>query len=256
MKAIVNTAAGRLEMQDLPLPEPGRGQVRVRTSACAICATDLDMIDGWERTGFPSIPGHEWAGVVDAVGPEADPDLLGRPCVAENVLADGGEVGFEHPGGYGEYFLTEAEKVCVLPEAFEAATATMIEPLAVCVRGVGRLGADASGPVLILGDGPVGLLMLMLLARQGLRPIVMVGGRQRRLALAKQVGAQAVLNYQDLGDELPAALARQAAGGFETVIEASGAPEAMSIALQLAKCCARMLILGDYGGGTGRLPVE
>ena len=82
MKAIVNTAPGRLEMRELPLPEPLRGEARIRTGACGICATDLVMIDGWERTGFPSIPGHEWSGTVDAVGPGVDEELLGRRCVA------------------------------------------------------------------------------------------------------------------------------------------------------------------------------
>ena len=86
MKAIVNTAPGRVEWQDCPMPEPGPGQVRIRTAACGVCATDLAMIAGWQRTGFPAIPGHEWSGMVDAVGPGVDCALLGKPCVAENVL--------------------------------------------------------------------------------------------------------------------------------------------------------------------------
>ena len=102
MKAIVNTALNQLEWQDISLPQPAGGQVRVRTAACGICATDLQMIAGWTRTGFPSISGHEWAGIVDAVGAGVDAGLIGQHCVAENVLADGGEVGFEHPGGYAE----------------------------------------------------------------------------------------------------------------------------------------------------------
>jgi len=95
MRAIVNTGPGRLVLQEWPTPQPGAGQVRIQTGACAICATDLKMIGGWERTSFPAIPGHEWAGMVDAVGTGVDPGLVGRRCVAENVLADGGEVGFE-----------------------------------------------------------------------------------------------------------------------------------------------------------------
>src|SRR2546423_1613786 len=116
MKAIVNTAVDRLEVLDYPLPQPGPGQVRIRTGACGICATDLLMVSGWERTGFPSTPGHEWSGTVDAVGPDVDTRLVGRRCVAENVWADGGEVGFEHPGGYGQYLLTEATNVQVIPD--------------------------------------------------------------------------------------------------------------------------------------------
>jgi len=146
MKAIVNTAADCLEMLDYPLPGPGPGEVRIKTFSCGICATDLAMIAGWDRTGFPAIPGHEWSGTVDALGEGVDGSLRGRRCVAENVLSDGGEVGFEHPGGYGEYFLTEASKVRVLPDDFPLVSAVLIEPLAVSVRGMRRL-REASGPV-------------------------------------------------------------------------------------------------------------
>ena len=68
MKTIVNTARGCLELKEVALPDPAKGWVRVRTRACEICATDLEMLSGWDRTGFPSIPGHEWSGTVDVVG--------------------------------------------------------------------------------------------------------------------------------------------------------------------------------------------
>ena len=164
MKAIVNTGPGQLLLRDWPLPEPRPGQVRVRTGACGVCATDLKMIAGWERTGFPAIPGHEWAGTVDAVGAGADPGLDGCRCVAENVLSDGGEVGFEHPGGYGEYLLTEAANVHVLPDDFPLPEATLIEPLAVAVRALRRLRLENRSSALVFGDGPIGLLILLLLA--------------------------------------------------------------------------------------------
>lgn len=106
MKAIVNTAPGRVEWLEVSTPEPGPGQVRIRTVTVGICASDLEMIVGWWRTGFPSIPGHEWAGVVDGVGPDGDNSLIGTACVAENVVDAGVEVGFERGGGYGQYFLT------------------------------------------------------------------------------------------------------------------------------------------------------
>src|SRR3954468_19378810 len=118
MKAIVNTARNQLALLDTPLPEPRAGQVRIRSAAVGICATDLEMIAGWERTTPPNIPGHEWAGWIDAVGAQVDSTLVGKSCVAENVLTDGGEVGFEHSGAYGEYFLTEASNLHLLPDNF------------------------------------------------------------------------------------------------------------------------------------------
>ena len=152
MKAIVNTAPNRLVFQDLPLPKPGPGQVRIRTAACGVCATDILMIAGWERTTFPAIPGHEWSGIVDGVGEGVDKSLIGRRCVAENVLASGGEVGFEVPGAYSEYFITQAANLYALPDDFCMTTAALIEPLAVSLRGLKKLHLDNKSRALVIGD--------------------------------------------------------------------------------------------------------
>ena len=90
MKAIVNTAPGRLEWKDLRLPKPRPGEVRVRTGACGICATDLAMIAGWKRTGFPSIPGHEWSGTVEAVGRGVCVEVLENVRRAEDESSGAG----------------------------------------------------------------------------------------------------------------------------------------------------------------------
>jgi threonine dehydrogenase-like Zn-dependent dehydrogenase len=247
MRAIVNTGPGQLAMQNWPLPEPGAGQVRIRTGACGICATDLHMIAGWTRTSFPAIPGHEWAGTLDAVGAGVSADLVGRRCVAENVLADGGEVGFEYPGGYGEYLLTEARNVRVLPADFPLAVATLIEPLAVCVRGMRRLRLEDRRSALIFGDGPIGLLLLILLRQSGVDDVVLVGGRTARLALALELGATRTMNDHQAGDDLAAAIRQDGDRRFSNVIEASGSPAALRAGLDLAAPGGQLLVLGDYG---------
>jgi threonine dehydrogenase-like Zn-dependent dehydrogenase len=255
MKAIVNTAPGVLEMRDVPTPAPAAGQVRLRTGACGICATDLEMIAGWERTGFPSIPGHEWSGTVDAVGPGVDASLLGRRGVAENVLADGGEVGFEHPGGYGEFLITDAANVQLLPDDFPFATAALIEPLAVSVRALRRLGMPTPGPTLLFGDGCIGLMLTMLLARDGAGPIAVLGGRDARLALAAELGASSTANYHSFGDDLISEVRSHLGSGFEVVVEASGSPCAFHAALELAAHEGRVLMLGDYSAARAEFPL-
>jgi len=253
MKAIVSTAPGKLEWRELATPAPGPGQVRVRTAVCGICATDLEMIKGWARTGFPAVPGHEWSGTVDAVGAGVDGSLVGRPCVADNVLADGGEVGFEHAGGYGQFLLTEARNVRALPASFAMDQAALIEPLAVCVRARKRLRMDRRESAVVLGDGAIGLLMAALLKREGVGRLLLVGGRPARLAAAGEFGADAVLNYHDAGAPLAEAVAK-AGGPFANVIEASGSPAAMAAALDVAARGGKVLVIGDYGGGKANFP--
>jgi threonine dehydrogenase-like Zn-dependent dehydrogenase len=254
MKAIVNLAAGRVEWQDWPMPEPGPGQVRIRTAACGVCVTDLAMIAGWQRTGFPAIPGHEWSGVVDAVGPGVDRDLLGRSCVAENVLSDGGEVGFEHPGGYGQYFLTEANNLHPLPNDFSPAAAALIEPLAVCVHASRRLRLDDLSSALVLGDGPIGLLMLLLLKASKVEHVALLGGRPTRLSLAQELAGCAVLNYREAGPDLPKAILALPGAPFPAVIEASGSPAGMQAAMDVAPHGGKILVLGDYGASRASFP--
>ncbi len=247
MKAIVNTAAGRVQWLDWPLPEPGPGQVRIRTAACGVCATDLHMIAGWERTGFPAIPGHEWSGTVDAVGSAADGALLGRRCVAENVLADGGEVGFEHSGGYGQYFLTEAKNVYPLPDEFPADAAALIEPLAVCVRALRRLRLEDRGSALVCGDGPIGLLMLLLLKAEKVQHLALVGGRPARLAFARELVGCSVVNYHEVGADALTAVSTLPGASFPNLVEASGSGTAMKLAMDLAPRGGKIVVLGDYG---------
>ncbi len=254
MKAIVNTAPGTLEFRDWPTPEPAAGQVRIRTAACGICATDLEMIAGWERTNCPAIPGHEWAGIVDRVGQGVDAALIGKHCVAENVLADGGEVGFEHPGGYGEFLLTEAKNLYVLPPEMPLTTAVLIEPLAVCVRGLKRLRLTDRGKTLIFGDGPIGLIMLMLLKHEGVEELCLVGGRPSRLELGRELGAAQTLNYHEAGSDLTAAITRTFGPAFPNVIEASGSAAAMQAGLALAAPTGKVLVLGDYGKAKADFP--
>ena len=247
MRAVVNTSPNHLELQELPTPQPGVGQVRIRTAACGICATDLHMIAGWDRTPFPAIPGHEWAGTVDALGEGVDKALAGKRCVAENVLSNGGEVGFEFPGGYGEYFITEAANICPLPDDFPLTIAALTEPLAVSVHGVSKLHLKDKSRALVIGDGPIGLLTLMLLRRAGVEEVVVVGGRAPRLTIAQESGASQIIDYHKIEGDLAAGIIKSAGKDFPIVVEASGSETAMQASLYLANACGQILVLGDYG---------
>lgn len=254
MNAIVNCAPGQLAWQDLPLPVPGPGQVRIRTAACAICATDLEMIKGWSRTSCPAIPGHEWSGWVDATGAGVEPGLRGTYCVAGNVWADGGEVGFEHPGGYAQYFLTEAGLVCPLPSGFPAAAAALIEPLAVGVRALRRLRVQHEPAALVCGDGPIGLLLLLLLRQAGVASVAMAGGRDVRLRLAREFGATATVNSLAAGTAASAAIRGIMPEPCPLLVEASGSAGALDTLLGIAPRGARLLVLGDYGAAQAAFP--
>jgi threonine dehydrogenase-like Zn-dependent dehydrogenase len=279
MRAIQAHSSDTVRLVEMPKPIPAPGQVRIRTAHCGICATDISIIHGSDRVAFPFVPGHEWSGRVDAAGRSGDEYLVGTRCVGSNILSDGLEVGFEYPGGYGEYFLTDASNVHVLPDSLDLLTSILIEPLAVCVRGFHRLKPEPDSPILIFGDGPIGLLMITLLRAYGYNSIVIIGGRSHRLAAARSLGANLTLSYHDshtknLADyitqeitshENPAGkdtpTARNADSrivknrkSFPAIIEATGTPEAIRALWPLSGHDSRVLLMGDYQNVTE--PVE
>lgn len=251
MKAIVLKTLGQLTWEERAKPDPGEGEVRIRSAACGVCATDLEVIRGNILLDLPAILGHEWSGTVDATGSGVDERLLGAHCVAENVLSRGGEVGFKHPGAHGEYFLTDTEKVHVLPEDFPFDVASIIEPLAVCIRGLRRLDVKDRECALILGDGPIGLITLMLLKHRGIENLFVVGGKAKRLELARKLGACATLNFETLRSEQYAESINREFGrsGFPNVIETSGSSLAAGASIDLASLGGNILILGAEHGG-------
>ena len=253
MRALVTTRPNRLELRELPTPQPGSGEVLIRTGAVGICATDLQMLAGWDRTGYPAIPGHEWAGTVEAVGPDVDPRLVGLRCVGDNILAPGIEVGFERPGGYAQFFVTEAARLHGV-EDVPWHLAVLAEPLAVCLRGVHRLGLQDRSSAVVLGDGPIGLLMVAALRRAGVHRIALVGGRAQRLEVADALGACVALDYHATPD-VAEALRRQAnLRSVPNVVEASGTAYGIDLVFRLAVNEGRVLILGDYGEARADFP--
>jgi len=133
------------------------------------------MLAGSERARYPLVLGHEWSGVVDAVGP-AWTAPRGHALLAENVVAAGREVGFECPGAYAELFVTQARLLRPLPWTLSLKVAALVEPLAVCVRGIRRLRLENTASALVFGDGVIGLLALILLVAEGVREVTLVGG--------------------------------------------------------------------------------
>ncbi len=252
MKAIVNTAPGKCEFLEWPSPEPGKGEVRIRTAACGICSTELGMIKGWDRTPFPAIPGHEWSGVVESVGAQVDKSLIGKHCVGENVLSDGGEVGFEHPGGYGQYFITDANNLHIIPDDFPLHLAVLAEPIAVVVHGYHRLKIAHAEEVLIFGDGPIGLLMALYLKQAGIRRVKMVGGQPSRLELGRSIGVDLTYQIPHPEGDFTGEIRQNLGETFQYIVEASGSVRALETALNIAGRKGRILVLGDYGMGRAR----
>jgi threonine dehydrogenase-like Zn-dependent dehydrogenase len=264
MRALVVAGPGRSAVTDVPEPVPGPGEVLVSVEAAGICGSDLELLDGRRPAAFvsyPVVPGHEWAGRVEALGPGVRDLAPGDPVVAEglrscgvcdrcaegrtNLCAAGyAETGFTHPGALAERLAVPARLVHRLPAGRPVTPAALLEPAACVASGLLEAGMPLPGTrVAVVGDGPLGLLALLLLATASPSELVLVGGRPARSALGPGCGATQVVAAADR-DALAAL-----AGHFDTVVEATNDPAGAATALTLLRRGGSAVLLGISGAG-------
>jgi threonine dehydrogenase-like Zn-dependent dehydrogenase len=208
----------RLVVDNVPTPEPGPGEVLVKTLACGICGSDLhtlkyaeQLVDASQRTGGiyhwdvrrDVVLGHEFCAEVVDHGPHTSKALKPgtRVCSIPVVVQPGGveAVGFSNscPGGYGEYMrLTEA-LLLEVPNGLSAERAALVEPLAVGVHAVEKARMDRDDVPLVIGCGPVGLAVIAALRLKGARPIVAADFSRRRREHALKMGADVVVDPKE-----------------------------------------------------------
>jgi len=252
MRAVVLHGREDARLEQVPVPEVGPGEVRVRIHAALTCGTDLKVF----RRGYharmivpPAIFGHELAGVVDAVGPGVADWQPGDRVVAANS-APCGECffcGVDREelcedllflnGAYAEY-VTVPERIVRrnllrIPEGLPFEAAALVEPLACAVHGVEETGVREGETVAILGAGPLGLLLARCAVLRGAR-VLMLGRRAERLRAALELGAEEVLDVT-ADDGVDWVAERTGGRGADRVIEAVGQPGTWQQAIALSR---------------------
>jgi alcohol dehydrogenase, propanol-preferring len=215
MKAMaVLKAGGPFELVERDVPEPGRGQVRVKVEACGVCHSDM-LVRGGRFPGLtlPRIPGHEIAGRVDALGAEvtefAPGDRVGvgwhgghcfrcEPCRRGLFInCDNARItGMTHDGGYAEYAVVPAESVARIPEGLDAASAGPLLCAGITTYNALRnSGARAGDTVAVQGIGGLGHLAIQFASKMGFRTVAISRGADKE-ALARSLGAHAYVDTQ------------------------------------------------------------
>ena len=260
MPAAVHQGQGTVTVEQLPVPEAGPGQVVLEVSHCGICGSDLHfVIEGWGRPG--SVHGHEYSGIIAAVGPGAGEWSVGDaviggpdqgcgdcgPCRQgrANLCLNKHKAGVTpSQGAFAAYKVVEGDSLFGLPEGLDLRSAALTEPVAVALRGVLRSGLQPGQRALVTGAGPIGLLSIAVLRALGVDDITVSEPGERRRELALKVGAgRAVLPDQLESPRLPMDLVD---APFDAAIECSGRAEAMTGALsQLGR--AGTLVLSGTG---------
>lgn len=234
MRAAVIADVGVMDVTTVDDPTPGPREVVVQVAACGLCGTDLHILEGEFAPTLPVIPGHEFAGVVEAVGAEVDelqpgtrvavdPSLYCHEChycrLGHNNLCERwAAIGVSTAGGAAEYAVAPVANCVPIPEHVRLEDAALVEPLSCAVRGYDVLSSQLGAHVLIYGSGTMGLMMLELAKRTGATSVDVIDVNAARLETAKQLGCTAAARSADELDR---------PRGWELVIDATGNEQAI-----------------------------
>lgn len=239
-RAAVICDAGTVEIVEVPPPEPGPGEVRLRLEGCGVCGSDLPVWDGrpwFDYPRDPGAPGHEGWGVVEALGPGVE------------GLSEGERVGGLTFRAYAEYDLARATEVVPAPAdgPFPA------EALGCAANVVRRSGIEPGATVAVVGTGFLGAVVVALAAAAGAR-VLAVSRRDRALDAARAMGAHEAVAL----DGAVVERVEELTGGAlcDVVIEAAGVQRTLEVAAQLTRTRGRLVIAGFHQDGPRQVDLQ
>jgi (R,R)-butanediol dehydrogenase/meso-butanediol dehydrogenase/diacetyl reductase len=265
MKALRWCGRKDLRYVDVPEPSPGPGQLKIKVSLAGICGTDLKeyalgpvMIP---RDKVPLTMGHEFVGRVAAVGKGVEGFKVGDRvsgvgywycgecyCCRKglyNICVNQGFTGLLTDGCLAEYFVIPAYAVYKLPENVSDEAGALVEPLAVGLHAVNQGKVRAGDAVAILGDGAIGLCMLMAARRAGAGAIYMVAKHRGRGELARRLGATDVI-YLDSSDPARRLQEITKGPGSDVAFECVGNPETPQLTVNLTRRGGTTVLVGVF----------
>jgi len=259
MKALMKLKNGRITLMDVPEPVPGPGEVKVLVKATGICGSDLY---GYSAVKPPVVLGHETAGVVAEVGEGVRKVKVGDRVTAEttayicgkcrfcqsgdyNLCSERRGLGSRANGAFARYFVIREESIHHLPSHIDFAEGALTEPLACATHAVmeqAKISPD--NVVLVIGPGPLGLLVGQVAKAQGARVIICgLTGDEERLVLAKDLGLDFGLNLQEV--DISRFISEITNGcGVDAAFECAGAPEAVQLGLKLVRKRGKYIQVG------------
>ncbi len=259
MKANFFLGNGRFSLQEVPTPTPGPGEVLIRNAVFGVCGTDVHIFHGEPGSAEvtpPVVLGHEFSGVIEALGPGVEGLQVGDPVTVDpNIYCgkceycrDGKKqlcphmraIGVTQNGGFAQYCAVPAAQAFRLADQVPLEYGAMAEPVACCLHGIDRAGIRPGDTVCVVGGGAIGLIMLQLARLSGAGRVVLSEPNGLRRQAALQLGADGAIDPKDPGhlDEFQALCGE----GAQVVLECVGNNAAVASAFAFAKKGATVVL--------------
>lgn len=261
MKAAILEKRGVLSVKEVEMPRAGHGEVVVKVSYCGICGSDLRSFVSDRAVG--NIMGHEFSGVITEIGEGVTDWSVGQrvtpiplsPCwhchecrhgmpyyVCRNLVVYGVRGA---PGGFAEYLKVKASDLYATPDEITDQEAALNEPLAVSLHAILLSGITVGSSVAIIGAGPIGLMAIQCAKLAGAKGIYVAQRSEPRASIAKQVGADMVINPEK--EDFVSKVSQQTGTGADASLVCADSAEATQLAIKVVGPCGRVVLVAAGG---------
>ena len=260
MKAAVYHGSGDLRVEEVPVRELKDNEVKIRVKYCGICGTDIHIFHGdggcCDVTP-PLVPGHEFSGVVAEVGSKVktvkvgdrvtgDPnDMCGECYFCKNGMQhfckNNIGIGTTVDGGFAEYVIMREKQVYKVSDDLSFIEAAMTEPISCCLHGIDLCNIKAGDTVLVIGGGPIGMIMMQLAKNAGASKVIMSEPVEEKREQALKLGATKTID--PLHEDVEAVLAEYCEN-VNVVIECVGNVHTQADAVRFAGKGATIMYFG------------
>lgn len=264
MKAVSLQAIGQVELLDLPIPAIQDDQLLIKTGAATICTSDLiDIRSNPFGTILPMVIGHEGAGTVVEVGKAVQGFAVGdrvtthpvHPCGKCQACRDGvghlcldmGHFGINMPGTMAEYYVVRQDRARQIPATMDFPLASLAEPVSVCLEALAQAKLQPGNSLLIIGDGPFGVLIARLAGAFNLANVVIVGRHEFRMSFA---GSAQKLHSKKLTDPIQEMKNAVGGAGYDAAILAVGTAQAFTECFRCLKPKGRLVVFSGIADAT------
>ena len=261
MKAVVLQGPGEYNVETIDIPKPERGEVLVKIMSISICGSDPRLFSGGSRNNgwppsYPFVLGHEFAGEVVELGEDVAKFKVGDRVAGEahcgcgicencmkglyNLCLNYGKAGFGHHhyghntmGCYAQYQKYNVKALTTLPDSISFDEGTMADTAGTAFNAIRLTGVVPGGFTAVIGPGPMGIFAMQIAKAMGSMTIMI--GRGRRLEVAKELGADYCINFEETEDVVAAVRKITGGSGADQVIEAAGTQSAFMECIPMAK---------------------
>ena len=244
MKALQFMAENNMAVNEIEKPGIGPDEVLLAARSVGICHSDIELLEGRYIIPFsyPIIPGHEWSAEVIEVGSKVSTLSPGDRVVGECVIGME-HFGFSISGAMAEYFIAKETWLHKIPAEVSWTAGALVEPFSCGYYAAQKAdNLDASDTVIVFGAGPIGLGVVAAANAKGAR-VIIAEPSQARIEVAKKLGAESSFD-PSAADAVEQAMKLTDGIGATVVFEASGKPQAMAMAFQVAAFRARLVNIG------------